>query len=102
MNFVGGTWSARFSRIPLFAIRKIACNPTGITGTVGTMLVCEKLFTPPVLVLSLRQLESLPAQLRLSLAAMSWQKKGPACAGPIFFGILRSETGYCQHGKPRS
>ena len=35
----------------------------------------------------LRQLELLPAQLRLSLAAMSWQKKGPAWAGPTFFGV---------------
>ena len=39
----------------------------GIAGTVGTMLVCEKLFTPPVLVLSLRQLELLPAQLKVEL-----------------------------------
>jgi hypothetical protein len=31
------------------------------------------------------------------------EEKGPACAGPIFFGIgVRSETGYCQHGKSRS
>jgi hypothetical protein len=31
------------------------------------------------------------------------KKEGPACAGPVFFGIsIRSETGYCQHGKSRS